>query len=234
MKKLTFIVFIGAILIAPISNIDAQAQAQTVYDQAFTKFITEDIQYNTDLKIKAERLARLTLPQCNQDLIEIQRNNPEIKLQPQFIKSQNSDDKDIVGPSRGQWIEKIDVDFCDDQIKVNLLATAYDLNARPSLLPLLNGNTKIVLYDQMEAEEQVKQTLKNSTQCNAKAFITNTQFLGYRPEKTGEPLTQINNNRGWIEQWTVNACNQNFTVNLATLPDPETQYKYIAQIAKAT
>ena len=64
-----------------------------------------------------------------------------------------------------------------------------------------------------------------------KSFIKNTGILGYRNPETNA-LSKKDKNSGWFERWVVDACGKSYDINIATLPDPRSTYRFIVNIAQ--
>lgn len=204
----------------------------------FEQFITRDKQYIALLKLESERVFQVGLPQC-EDALEYTRIKPNILLTPKFIipkkinnqeDDSHSNDKEEIKPSHGQWIEKAIIKGCGQTIQTNQIITAFDSKEHPSILPLINGQTKIPVIFHDTVEKLIKEKIEQPpTTCHSDIFIKNTGLIGYRSED-GQKLLQENQHRGWFERWIIDACRAEHSLTIAVLPDPKTHYRFIVKI----
>lgn len=197
----------------------------------YKNYISTNKNYINALKNKQTNIFKYIYPDCNEEVI-FKRLNPKILLQPYFISKENIeivDDNLNSNPHIGQWIESTIATSCNESTRLNILTTAYNENEFPIFYPLINGKTKIKPLSQSLAEDVIYQNVTKIRDCRTSKTVLDTLFLGYRSSDKNK-LKPNNQNLGWFEQWTVNACNKIETVNLAILPDPKTKYRYIAKI----
>jgi len=205
--------------------------SDTAPSKEFKNYISANKNYTNTLTQKFSDVFKYIYPDCDQD-IQFQRLNPRILLQPYFTPIESVEmkgDFSNLTPHIGQWIETTTVNSCGKSLRLNLLTTAYSENKPPILHPLINGKTKIEPLNQSLAENSVSKSLTEARNCRTSKTVINTSFLGYRSSDKNK-LMPDNENLGWFERWTVNACNKIETVNLAILPDPRTKHRYVAKV----
>ena len=211
------------------------AQNKSDTDRLFRDYITQNKFYMSQIALKADRVFALTYPTCDKP-IQTTRLTPIVIIPRVFEKPKYEvDEKKIyefstINPSHGQWVERALLNACGKVAQINLLVTAYDLNKIPEIYPLMNGQTKVEIIDQSKAEEIVKAEVKAGTKCQNNSFVVDTKFMGFRDPESNSVLSKTDKNVGWVEQWTVNACDSDHIVNFAVLPDPRTRYRYVAKI----
>lgn len=197
----------------------------------FEQYLIHNKAYTSAVNKKFNTIFTHTYPDCKKTP-KIIRLKPEIISPAHF--SQNNKEKELselskANPEYGQWVEKAKLNGCGKQTNINLLSVAHFPEQSPLLYPLLNGQTKIPPIYQARAEEIVFNTIQDSNNCPTSSIVTNTHFLGYR-SKENKSIAKDNQNLGWFERWSVEACDSETLVNLVVLPDPRTQYRYIAKI----
>ena len=218
------------------STNERQEEMNTGYE-LFLRYLTNNPQYNTQVRTKINRLFEITFQDCG-TIDSIQRQVPEIILTPAF-RSDSLERNNKTGllnfndihPTHGQWIDKNVVKGCGKTTQLNILATAYDLEKTPSMFPAVNGQTRIAIIDQANAEKAIAEKIDTQLDCFDSIFVLGSRFLGYK-KANDNSITQQDENSGWYERWVVEACNDYLTINLAILPDPENRFEFIAQIAK--
>lgn len=216
----------------PALSQEAETKTPTANEEYFDKFVAENKVFQSQLTLKAERIFRLTYPEC-EDAVKLGRAKPTILVTPvqrnALARSINPDVNLDGVPAFGQWIERITVQACDKQALINYLAVAYELDL-PVLLPLVNGQTLLDPIDQPFAEAAISERLKKMPQpCDSQLTVLNTMPVGFR-DKTGEMVIQDNQGYGWFEQWQVRACGNVHDAVIVVLPDPRTRFRYIARL----
>lgn len=198
----------------------------------FSEFIRGNKEFHSLLNLKAERVFRLTYPDCH-DSVKLIRVEPSILVEPVIrptVESADENETRLNGvPIFGQWIERVNVQGCGQTALINHLALAYQPDL-PVLLPLVNGQTRLDPINQPFAEEAVAERLqKMDTPCDSRAFTMHSHITGYRDE-TGTKIVTDDKGYGWFEQWQVRACGEIHDAVIAILPDPDTRYRYIARL----
>jgi len=198
----------------------------------FDRYILKNTTYTSQLQLKAKRIFQETFPDCVEKLAYV-RLKPTIIVPANFTVSddpediQNLDFNDL-HPSFGQWVEHARINGCDEKTTINILATANDAQLVPVLFPLVNGTTKVEIKHQSIAEKNVSDAVATNTDCSDPGIVLGTEIIGYLAPG-GNRLAETDQQAGWFEKWVIEACAKEYTVNLAALPDPRTQYRYIAE-----
>lgn len=201
--------------------------------QTLSQYLINNQEYIQSIDKKFTSIFLRAYPDCNNE-IKIKRLKPKEIVKTHF-SFDDFEDKDNFKelnkrhPEYGQWIEKAIGHACDKKIRLNILSIAFNSEKKPLVYPLLNGRTNIHPLYQSTAQMAVDKILTNNKNCRSPNVVIDTQFLGYRSLEN-KTMTPKNQNVGWFEQWVVDTCNIKKTVNLAVLPDPRTQYRYIAQV----
>ena len=103
-------------------------------------------------------------------------------------------------------------------------------NESPIVLPLINGRTLLDPIDQPFAERAIAERLqKLEKPCESQAFVMDSNIVGYR-SKDGQGIGETDMGYGWFENWTIRACETEYSANVVILPDPKTRYRYIARL----
>jgi hypothetical protein len=221
----------------------------------FQNYIENDKEFEKLLILRSERVFRLTYPNCVESLrhfrapqtilvepvkrevakIMIEDDNPDKDETGNQADKNTEDDEEIPievehpAPLFGQWIERVHMKGCDEQILINHLTVAYS-EEKPVILPLINGMTKLDPIDQPFAEKAIIARLqKLDKPCDSMPFIKNSQVIGYRTND-GNSIQKEDQGYGWFERWTIRACNTNYNANVLIMPDPKTRYRYIARL----
>ncbi len=209
------------------SNALAQGQSRL-----FDQYIKDNKFYANQLEIKAKRIFDLTYPNCDQQASYI-RLKPQVLVPYRFTLPDGQDmnelDFNAIHPSFGQWVERARINSCGQQATINTLIVAFDTLSMPVMYPMLNGQTKISIQYQSIAEDIVINEIQLKTNCSEKGIITDTNLIGYRSSENSG-LTSEDDNAGWFEKWIIQSCKKTHNVNLAIIPDPRTQYQYIAEL----
>ena len=201
----------------------------------FTRYLTDNVQLNAALRGKLERLFQLTFKDC-ETLETIERLKPGIILKPSFHDPDNQNEGENVSdftrsnPAYGQWIDRSIVKGCGRETQLNILAIGYENAHVPELLPVINGQTKLEIIDQDNAESAILKKLSETAGCYDPIFVLGSRFLGYR-DADNTKISKSDQKAGWYERWVVEACNAYHEINLAILADGETRFRFIAQIA---
>lgn len=220
----------------------------------FDDFVTQNTEYKNLIAHKAERIFRLTHPQC-QDPVKTIRVHPHILLQPaerverpDGPKDDSQKDVDAVqlrnvhaqsgnelkgttppAPAYGQWIERINITACGRSSLINQLIVAYT-GETPMIYPLINGQTRLDPIDQPFAEAAIVERLKKLDKpCDVMPFTIDSNIIGYRTED-GRSIKKEDTGYGWFERWHIRACDTYYQANIAILPDPKTRYRYVARL----
>lgn len=211
---------------------ETEAPTPTAAEEYFDKFVTENKLFQSQLTLKAERIFRLTYPEC-EEAVKLGRSKPSVLVAPvqrnALARSINPEiDLDGV-PAFGQWIEHVNVQGCGQQALVNYLAVAYEMDL-PVLLPIVNGQTLLDPIDQPFAEAAISDRLKKMPQpCDSQLFVLDTMPAGFR-DKTGKMIVTENEGYGWFEEWAIRACGHVHNAVIVVLPDPRTRFRYIARL----
>ncbi len=225
-----YMFFISAFLVS------GHLQANEPQAKIFKKYITTNKEYEEKVKVHNEKIVKLTFPKC-QDDINYARLKPSILVEPVFFNTKNKKQEETIvnknfNPSRGQWIEKSMVTACGNKTIVNHLVVAEHVENTPTFFPMINGQTKINQIYQSRVIDMIVEKLRNDkTKCHGKIFTNNTGVIGYRNPETNA-LSKTDHDSGWFERWIIKACDKSYDINIATLPDPKTTYRFIVKIAK--
>jgi hypothetical protein len=225
-------VFLPCTILALISSLTYANDAQ---EKIFKRYITTNTSYKEKIKLNNDKIGKLTFSECHGD-INYTRLKPNILTEPVFSKTKNKQNKNDTNnyphPSHGQWIEKSIATACDEQTIINHLVVSGHEQNTPTFFPMINGQTKIDQIYQSRAIDMIATTLRgHESRCHGKLFIKNTGIIGYRNPKTNT-ISKTDYNNGWFERWIVSACDKSYDINVASLPDPRTTYRFIVRIAK--
>ena len=206
--------------------------------KSFDTFISTNTDYKNTLDLATKRVANITYPKCPSEARITKRAQTiltPIKMPPKeeepkdTAQEKNTQTPKNIFPLYGQWIERVLTQTCDTPTVINHLAVAYG-EQQPILLPLLNGKTRLDVIEQPIAEIAIAERLKKQSKpCDSKAFIINTNAIGYRT-KDNKGITKKDQGNGWFEQWTLRACETNYDANIAILPDPKSKHQYIVRL----
>jgi hypothetical protein len=211
------------------------AMAKSGQEIIFDRYILKNTFYTAQLQLKAKRIFQKTFPNCNEKLAYV-RLKPTVIVPAKYTVSDSLEDIqgldfDSLHPSFGQWIEHARINACNNKTTINILVTASHQEQIPILFPLLNGTTRIEIKHQSTAEKIVNDAIVTNTNCSDPGIILGTEIIGYLTPQ-GNRLAETDQQAGWFEEWTVEACTESYDVNVAILTDPRTQYRYIAELKK--
>lgn len=230
MTYLKFLSFIFGLLLL---SSNAQATGQ---ERLFNSYIQNNQFYTNQLEVKSKRIFNLIHAECNEQASYI-RLKPRVVIPYRFtlpdLQDLNDVDFNTIHPSFGQWVERARINACGQQATINTLVVAFDTLSMPTMYPLLNGQTQISIQYQSIAENIVANEIQVNTNCSEKGVVVDTNLIGYRSSENNQLIPE-NDNAGWFEKWTVLACKKTHNVNLAVIPDPRTQYQYIAELDKSS
>jgi len=222
------------ILMICLLSVVGDAHATNAQEKLFFQYIKNNQFYTNQLEIKSKRIFRLGYPDCTA-MASYVRLNPKILTPYQFtVKARTDEDTspihfNALNPSSGQWVERARIMACGESAIINTLVVAYDTDQPPLIYPLLNGQTHIDIKFQSRAENVAFREIQSKTGCSDRGLILNTSLIGYLSAE-GNSLSATDNNAGWFEKWTVEACTETYDVNMAILPDPRNQFRYIANL----
>ena len=199
----------------------------------FDRYIVKNTFYTAQLQLKAKRIFRATFPACQEKQAYV-RLKPAIIVPPLFTVSEDIEalqntEYNALHPSFGQWVEQSKIHACGKNAVINILVTAHDHAHVPIFFPLLNGTTDVDIKLQSHAEKITGKAIADNTDCRDQGVVLNTEIIGYLSQEGGR-LTGKNEDAGWFEKWTIESCKKIHEVNLAILPDPRKQFRFVAEL----
>lgn len=221
------------VFIAALNGYAKADNASDPHKELFLRYVAANTSYNNAISDKSMRLFSLTFPEC-QAVATLKRLTPRVIITPRYDGLGLDDINrpytfENVNPTQGQWVDRSLITGCGQTAQFNYIASAYDIDKIPTLYPILNGQTRIDIIDQPQAEKAVHDKIQSSTSCQKRPTVLGSIFLGYNDGTQGG-MAETNKNRGWYERWIVRACDTPYAINLATVPDGSQRYRYIIQI----